>query len=162
MPNLLRVHPVARLAGGRSIREGHDFLPTQGSLLLLVLGDDFRRPFSGNIGVLSRLDGLVLPRDPRIGLSFRTPLIDAIIADYDYANAVGLSQADAVISSWDNKYHFDFWRPVTAIREAESDGNAATESDAEWLPLIGTPNFPSYTAAHGTASGATSKVLELF
>ncbi len=75
---------------------------------------------------------------------------------------VGLSQADAVISSWDNKYHFDYWRPVTAIRAADTDGNPATEPDPDWLPLIGTPNFPTYTAAHGTASGATSKILELF
>ena len=75
---------------------------------------------------------------------------------------VGLTQADAVISSWDNKYHFDYWRPVTAIREADTDGNPATVKDPDWLPLIDTPNFPTYTAAHGTASGATSKVLELF
>ena len=75
---------------------------------------------------------------------------------------VGMSQADAVISSWDNKYHYDFWRPVTAIQAADTDGNPETEQDSDWLPLLTTPNFPTYTAAHGTASGATSKILELY
>jgi hypothetical protein len=51
---------------------------------------------------------------------------------------------------------------VTAIRAADTDGNAETEADPDWLPLLTTPNFPTYTAAHGTASGTTSKLLELF
>lgn len=74
---------------------------------------------------------------------------------------IGMSQADAVISSWDNKYHYDFWRPVTAIQAADTDGNPTTVEDPNWLPLLTTPNFPTYTAAHGTASGANSKILEL-
>ena len=61
---------------------------------------------------------------------------------------VNLAEADAPIVSWDNKYHFNFWRPVTAIQLADQDGNAATEADPNWLPLLTTPPYPSHTAAH--------------
>ena len=73
-----------------------------------------------------------------------------------------IAQADAAIVSWDNKYAFDHWRPVTAIPAADTDGNDATEADAEWLPLLNTPPFPEYTSGHSTFSGSASKVLELF
>ena len=58
-------------------------------------------------------------------------------------------------SSWDNKYHFNFWRPVTAIQLADQDGNAATEADPNWLPLLTTPPYPSYTVRplHGQRRG---------
>jgi hypothetical protein len=75
---------------------------------------------------------------------------------------LGIAQADALISSWDNKYHFNHWRPVTAIREAASDGNPATEADANWSSFLTTPNHPSYSAAHGTVSGASGAVLADF
>jgi hypothetical protein len=51
-----------------------------------------------------------------------------------------LTGADAVISCWDDKARWLFWRPITAIREA--DGNQATVADPEWLPLIPTPPYP--------------------
>src|SRR4029077_19014933 len=55
---------------------------------------------------------------------------------------------------------YNFWRPVTAIRYAgDSALNAATASDPTWTPLITTPNFPSYTSAHSTVSGAAAGVL---
>jgi hypothetical protein len=75
---------------------------------------------------------------------------------------VGMTEADALISAWDNKYHFDHWRPVTAIREAETDGNPDTEADLNWSSFITTPNHPSYTAAHGTLSGAMGALLADF
>lgn len=49
-----------------------------------------------------------------------------------------LSTADALISSWDSKRHYVFWRPITAIREGDNDGNAATAGDTAWQPLINT------------------------
>jgi len=75
---------------------------------------------------------------------------------------LGIVQADALISSWDNKYHYNHWRPVTAIREAATDGNPDTVADPNWTSFITTPNHPSYSAAHGTLSGASGAVLADF
>src|SRR5262249_38449246 len=66
---------------------------------------------------------------------------------------------DAAIVSWDAKYQDNFWRPVTAIRGADADGNPQTAADPTWTPLIVTPPFPSYTSGHSTFSGAASTVL---
>jgi hypothetical protein len=75
---------------------------------------------------------------------------------------LNLAEADAAIVSWDNKYQANFWRPVTAIRLADQDGNAATEADPNWLPLITTPPFPTYTSGHSTFSGAAAEILKLY
>ena len=75
---------------------------------------------------------------------------------------LNLAQADAAICSWDAKYEFDFWRPVTGIRAADSDGNPDTAADSNWAPLIATPPFPSYTSGHATFSGAAAAVLDGF
>jgi hypothetical protein len=75
---------------------------------------------------------------------------------------LGIAQADALIASWDNKYHYSYWRPVTAIREAATDGNPDTSSDPNWASFITTPNHPSYIGAHGTVSGASGAVLADF
>jgi len=72
---------------------------------------------------------------------------------------LNIATADALISCWDAKYAYSFWRPVTAIRAADTDGNDATEQDMNWSPLLVTPNFPSYTSAHSTVSGAAAEVL---
>jgi len=72
---------------------------------------------------------------------------------------VNLAMADAGIASWDTKYHYDFWRPIDAIRRADEDGNAATMADSQWLSLILTPPFPSYTSGHSSFSGAAAAVL---
>ena len=69
------------------------------------------------------------------------------------------AMADAGIAAWDAKYEYNFWRPITAIRAANSDGNAATVQDATWTPLIATPPFPEYTSGHSTFSGAADAVL---
>ena len=75
---------------------------------------------------------------------------------------LNVSLADAAISSWDSKYHFDLWRPVTAIRDAEFDGNPLTIDDDTWMPLLVTPPFPEYTSGHSTFSGAGSSALANF
>jgi PAP2 superfamily protein len=72
------------------------------------------------------------------------------------------SLADAQIACWDSKYFYNFWRPVTAIPLGDQDGNAATDADPNWQPLINTPNFPEYPSGHATVSGAVSHVLALF
>ena len=70
--------------------------------------------------------------------------------------------ADAAIVSWDCKYTFDYWRPITAIQLADMDGNAKTEPDLTWTPLLPTPPFPEYTSGHSTFSGAAAVVLADF
>jgi hypothetical protein len=75
---------------------------------------------------------------------------------------LGMTQADAIISGFDSKYHYNHWRPVTAIREAATDGNPDTEADPNWSSFIITPNHPSYAANHGTLSGASGALLADF
>jgi hypothetical protein len=66
---------------------------------------------------------------------------------------------DSAIACFDSKYSHLFWRPYTAIRNAGLDGNPATEADANWTPLLNTPNHPEYPAAHGCVTGALGVVL---
>jgi hypothetical protein len=66
---------------------------------------------------------------------------------------------DALIAVFDGKYFYNFWRPVTAIRNGDIDGNDATERDAGWLPFIDTPMHPEYPCAHCIVSGAVGAVL---
>ncbi|MEM9660583.1 MAG: vanadium-dependent haloperoxidase, partial [Planctomycetota bacterium] len=74
-----------------------------------------------------------------------------------------VAMADAAIVAWDAKFAYDFWRPVTGIRDGDIDGNPLTEGDADWTPLgapdgedaIGfTPPFPTYISGHATFGGA--------
>lgn len=72
---------------------------------------------------------------------------------------LGMAEADAAISAWDCKNTYNFWRPITAIREADSDGNDETQADAMWVPLLTTPNFQAYTSGHSTFSSAAAAIL---
>ena len=72
---------------------------------------------------------------------------------------INIAMADAGIAAWDAKYHYDVWRPIDAIRQANQDGNASTTSESTWIPLLKTPPFPTYTSGHSTFSGAASTVL---
>lgn len=58
------------------------------------------------------------------------------------------------------KQHFDYWRPITAIRNADQDGNPATQHDAGWVPLLPTPNFQEYPCGHCTVAAAIGEVME--
>jgi hypothetical protein len=69
---------------------------------------------------------------------------------------------DGMIACFDAKYHYWFWRPITAIHEAHIDGNPDTERDLTWAPLGPTPNFPEYPSAHASHSGAITRALEAF
>ena len=75
---------------------------------------------------------------------------------------LNVAMADAAIAAWDAKYHFNSWRPVTAIRNGDADGNSATVGDPAWSSFIPTPPFPDYVSGHSTFSGAASRVLALF
>jgi hypothetical protein len=72
------------------------------------------------------------------------------------------AMADADIACWDAKYHYVFWRPVTAIPLADTDDNPLTISDAGWTPLLITPNIPDYPSGHTSLSGAAGTVLATY
>jgi hypothetical protein len=73
-----------------------------------------------------------------------------------------LTQAmdDALIAVFDAKYHYGLWRPITAIRNGNIDGNDATERDAAWTPFIDTPMHPEYPCAHCIQAGTVGAVLQ--
>jgi len=70
-----------------------------------------------------------------------------------------LAGMDAYIAVFDAKYHYNFWRPVTAIRNADQTGNPATPREAGWLPLGETPMHPEYPCAHCITSSAVAAVI---
>jgi PAP2 superfamily len=71
--------------------------------------------------------------------------------------AVGLT--DAIIAVLDAKYHYNFWRPITAIRNGDIDGNPATDREATWQPIAATPMHPEYPCAHCIQSGSVAGVV---
>jgi hypothetical protein len=73
---------------------------------------------------------------------------------------VAMATDDALIAVFDAKYHYNFWRPVTAIRNADLAGNKATARDPAWLPLGDTPMHPEYPCAHCITSTAAGEVLK--
>jgi len=74
---------------------------------------------------------------------------------------INMAISDALVSVFDTKYFYVFWRPVTAIRAGDVDGNPSTEGDVNWTPFITTPSFPGYASAHAAGCGAARKVAEL-
>ncbi len=75
-------------------------------------------------------------------------------------SAVTQAMDDAMIAVFDAKYHYNFWRPVTAIRNGDIDGNDATERDSSWTPFIDTPLHPEYPCAHCIISATVGTVLQ--
>jgi hypothetical protein len=75
---------------------------------------------------------------------------------------LNMALADGYIGTFDTKYHDKFWRPVTAIRLADTDGNPATSADPTWTPLVATPPIPDYDSGHAVEGGAASQVLIRF
>jgi hypothetical protein len=75
---------------------------------------------------------------------------------------VAMATADAYIAVFDAKYTYNFWRPVTAIRNGDRHGNGAVERDPVWEPIIPTPMHPEYPCAHCITQSAAASVLEAF
>jgi hypothetical protein len=73
-----------------------------------------------------------------------------------------MASADAVMTSWDSKKLFNFWRPLTAIQEGNNDGNPRTAGDPAWQPFINTPPYSDYTSGANNVSGSITRTLELF
>jgi hypothetical protein len=73
-----------------------------------------------------------------------------------------MALADGYIGSFDTKYHYRYWRPVSAIRAADSDGNPDTSADPAWTPLVTTPPIPDYDSAHAVEGAAAAAVFHQF
>jgi hypothetical protein len=74
--------------------------------------------------------------------------------------AVTQAVDDAMIAIFDAKYHYNFWRPITAIRNGDLDGNDATERDPAWTPFIETPMHPEYPCAHCIVASTVGTILQ--
>jgi hypothetical protein len=85
----------------------------------------------------------------------RAPLRNARLFALAY-----LAMADTLVAVFDAKYHYDFWRPVTALRNGDLDGNDATAPDTAWAPLVDNPMHPEYPCAHCINAAAVGTVLE--
>jgi hypothetical protein len=73
---------------------------------------------------------------------------------------VAVARADTLIAVFDAKYHYNFWRPITAIRNGDIDENPATERDGAWQPIDVTPMHPEYPCAHCSQASSMASVLE--
>jgi hypothetical protein len=97
--------------------------------------------------------------------SFRRFVLDHAIDIVEASRFMAMMEvtyADELIACFDAKYHFAFWRPITAIRAGETDGNGATIGDAAWAPLLGTPNHPEYPSAHSCITPGAGIVISRF
>ena len=75
---------------------------------------------------------------------------------------LNLAMADGYVASWETKYHYNFWRPVTAIQLADTDGNPDTLADPNWTPLQLTYPMPDYDSGHAVQGGVAAQVLKDF
>jgi len=73
---------------------------------------------------------------------------------------VAVARSDAFVAIFDAKYHYEFWRPVTAIRNGDIDNNPETEPDATWMPLADTPMHPEYPCAHCIMASTIAAVVK--
>ena len=73
-----------------------------------------------------------------------------------------MSGADALIACWDDKAYYSYWRPITAIRMADLDGNPATTAQADWLPFLPTPPYPEHPSGYNCFTGATTQAAAEF
>jgi hypothetical protein len=95
----------------------------------------------------------------------RTAATGSRLDPWEQARLFGLlnmALADGYIGSFDSKYLYNYWRPVTAIREADADGNPNTSADPTWTPLLPTPPIPDHDSAHSVEGGAAAEVLRRF
>jgi hypothetical protein len=75
---------------------------------------------------------------------------------------LNLALADGYIANFDTKAHYNRWRPITAIREADTDGNPDTSADLTWTPLADTPAGPEYDSGHALEGGAAAQIMQHF
>lgn len=85
----------------------------------------------------------------------------SLVDDARFLALADMAWSDSYVAMMDGKYHYNFWRPVTAVRQAAEDGNAATTPDAKWEPLINTPWHPEYPCGHCLSAAAVGTVIAL-
>jgi hypothetical protein len=73
---------------------------------------------------------------------------------------VNMAMNDSLVAAFLNKYHYNFWRPETAIHAGDTDGNRKTDPDPNFFPLVPTPCFPSYPSNHGSASNSAAEIMQ--
>ncbi len=116
--------------------------------------------FYGNINAQLQIGQnlRLLARDQQLTLD--------IVESSRFFAQVYTSQADTFVACWESKYHYNFWRPVTAIQNADIDGNDATTKQDNWLPqlqiLTGTPQHPEWPSAHGCGTSSYAHAIEEF
>lgn len=84
----------------------------------------------------------------------------SLVDDARFLALAEMAWADSYVAMMDGKYHYNFWRPVTAIRNAETDGNDATAPDTQWEAMVTTPWHPEYPCGHCLSAGAVGAVIE--
>ena len=98
--------------------------------------------------------------------SFRKFVLDHqldVVDSSRFMAMISVTYADALIACFDAKYHYAFWRPITAIRAGDTDGNEKTVGDPTWSPLLpATPNHPEYPSAHSCITPAGGRVVARF
>jgi hypothetical protein len=83
-----------------------------------------------------------------------------IVDSARFMTLVSVGLTDAIIAVLDAKYHYNFWRPITAIRNGDTDNNSATDREATWQPIAPTPMHPEYPCAHCIQSGSVAGVVK--
>lgn len=136
-----------------------------------------RTPEQTTIGIFWGYDGSRgLSTPPRLYNQIATTIAEqqgnTMVQNARFFALINLAMADAGISCWDDKYQFEFWRPVTGIRAGSLDGNANTEGDSNWLPLGApndngggtnfTPPFPAYASGHATFGASLFRTMARF
>lgn len=127
-----------------------------------IAGDSPRTPdqtllaifWAGNTpGFWNRIAGSVIAQHPKLTLIGKARVLALL----------NITMSDAAIATWDAKYYYVFWRPITAITLADLDGNPNTDVDPSWTPLLGgTPAHPEYISGHSTISASAASVLAHF
>ncbi len=136
-----------------------------------------RTPEETEIGLFWGYDGSPgMGTPPRmyneIAETLAVQMHNSVVQNARFFALINLAMADAGIASWAAKFQYDFWRPVTAIRAGDADGNPLTTADATWTPLGApedngggtnfTPPFPAYPSGHATFGGALFRLMADF
>jgi hypothetical protein len=136
-----------------------------------------RTPEQTQIGIFWGYDGSPGVGTPprmynQVAETIAVQMDNTVIQNARFFALINLAMADAGIAGWQSKYDYDFWRPVTAIRAGDTDGNPLTVADPTWTPLGApkdngsgtnfTPPFPSYVSGHATFGGALFRMMADF
>jgi hypothetical protein len=153
-PSQFRAAPPPALTSGRYARDYNEVK------VLGALNDSARTPEQTDIAHFWAGNTLVIWN--RALRDIANAHVDNIGESARLFALADMAIADALITSWNDKTHYVFWRPITAIREADNDGNPQTASDSGWLSLINTPNYPDYTSGAVNFATAATRALKQF